>query len=158
MTNTVAFPSPHFPAFPGVSLQVPDGWQPIIVPGVMIAVALPPVEGTFRQNLVVAISRFAAGYELQTAIDAVTTKFASLEGSEEIGRDLTTLNGHEWFHIESTFLDPRAGTLVQAAQLAIVEQGGFVDLIQITGTVSAAQAQEFLPQLRDIQRSVVLSA
>lgn len=156
--TTISFPSQTFPDYPGVSVDVPAGWSPLGVSGMLLAVARDSAEGEFRPNVVVSVSRFGAGYRLATAADAVAAKFASLEEAHEVGRDTTQINGVEWCHIESTFLDPRAGTLVQAAQVAIVDHGNVVDLVQVTGSVTGTQAHETaLAEVRAIQRSVVLT-
>lgn len=158
MTATYSYPSELFPVFPQVSLDVPDGWEPLVVPATVLAAGRVTEPGVFRPNVIVAISRFTEGYLLQTAIDAVVQKFAGLEGAVEIGRDVSTINGREWAHIESSFIDPRVGTLVQAAHLAIVAHGQVVDLIQVTGTVTGAQSQEgLIEEIREVQRSVVAS-
>lgn len=156
--TTYSYPSDRFPAHPHVSLDVPDGWEPLVVPATVLAAGRITEAGTFRPNVIVAISRFTEGYSLQTAIDAVVEKFAGLEGAVEIGKDVSTINGREWAHIESSFIDSRVGTLVQAAHLAVVARGQVVDLIQVTGTVSGAQSQAgLMEEIRAVQRSVVAS-
>lgn len=158
MTATYSYPSDLFPVFPKVSFDVPDGWEPLVVPATVLAAGRVTEPGVFRPNVIVAVSRFTEGYSLQTAIDAVIEKFAGLEGATEIGRDVSTIGGREWAHIESSFIDSRVGTLVQAAHLAIVAHGQVVDLIQVTGTVTAAQAKDGLvEEIRAVQRSVVAS-
>jgi hypothetical protein len=158
MTQQVSFPSTTFPAYPALSLSVPDDWEPLHLAGVPLAVGGPLKPGEFRPNVVTAITRFSAGYELTTAINAVSEKFAGLEQAHEIGRDQTTINGREWFHIESSFIDPRAGTLVQAVHLTLVANGPVVDLVQVTGSVTGAQAHDgVLDTIRAIQRSIVVA-
>src|SRR5690606_20268455 len=100
--------------YPAVSLNAPADWEPLHLPGMHLAVAAPLEPGVFRPNVVAVITRFGADYEMQTAIDAVRQKFAALEQSREIGSDVREINGHQWSHTESTFVDPRAGTLIQA--------------------------------------------
>ncbi|MBN9240283.1 MAG: hypothetical protein BGO97_11260 [Micrococcales bacterium 70-64] len=152
-----SYPSDMFPAFPSVAVETPENWTGLLVPNTVLAVGRVTEPGQFRPNVIVAISRFAEGYTLQTAVDATVEKFAGLEGAVEIGKDVSTINGHEWAHIEASFIDPRVGTLVQAAHLAVVATGQVVDLVQVTGTVTAAQAKENLhEEIRAIQRSVVL--
>jgi hypothetical protein len=159
MSKQLSYPSAVFPAPPVITLDVPEDWEPLALQGVVLAAGAPLVQGVFRPNVVVATSRFTEGYELQTAITAVSQKFASLEQSHEIGRELSTINGTEWFHIETSFIDSRAGTLVQAVHLAIIAQGPFVDLVQVTATVTGTQAHEtMLDVVRGIQRSVVIAA
>lgn len=148
------FPSADFPAFPVISIDVPDDWQGLTLAGAVIAAAAPEVPGEFRPNVVVSVTRFDAGYALDTAEQAILQKFAGLEQAHEIGRDRVTVEGVEWAHIESTFLDPRAGTLVQAVHAAVVSHGRVADLVQITASVTGSQAQAgLIDTIRTIQRS-----
>lgn len=159
MTQHVQYPSEAFPAEPTIGLDIPDNWEAVVIPGSVLAVARELEEGVFRPNIVISVTRFTGTYDLQVAIDAVVAKFASLEDAKEIGRDISTIGDREWAHIESTFIDPRAGTLVQAAHLTVVRHGAVTDLVQATGSVNAAQAQGgVLVELRNIQRSITATA
>lgn len=152
--TALTFPSDAFPALPSITVDLPDDWSPISVPGTIAAAAAPDVPGEFRPNVVVSVTRFGADYSLDLAAQVVADKFAGLEQAHELGRDRITVDGLEWAHIESTFIDPRVGTLVQAAHLAVVPNGPCADLVQVTGSVTAAQAKDgVLDTLRDIQRS-----
>lgn len=157
--TALTFPSAEFPAFPTISLDAPDDWTGIVVPGTVLAVAAPEIEGEFRPNVVVSVTRFTADYALDLAENAVVEKFAGLEDSHLIGRDRSTIGDLEWAHVESTFLDPRVGTLVQAAHLAVVVHDGVADLIQVTGSVTGLQAKDgVINTLRELQRSVTVRA
>lgn len=154
--TALTFPSPQFPSYPSITVEVPEDWQPISVPGTLMAVAAPEVPGEFRPNVVVSVTRFSADYSLDVAENAVVEKFAGLEEAHEIGRDRVTVADVEWAHIESAFLDPRVGTLVQSAHLAVVAHDGVADLIQVTGSVTGTQAKDgVIAVIRDIQRSAV---
>jgi len=157
--TALTFPSDAFPALPTIAIDVPDDWAAITVPCTIMAAAAPETPGEFRPNVVVSVTRFGADYSLDVAANAVIEKFAGLEQAHEIGRDRVTVGGLEWAHIESTFLDPRAGTLVQAAHLAVVVNGQVADLVQITGSVTGTQAKAgVLDTLRTIQRSATAHA
>lgn len=150
MTNTVAFPSDRFPAFPAVAVDAPDDWVPINALGSVLAVGQPPSAGNFRSNVVIAMSRFDAGYQLQTAIDAVVKKFTELPDFVEIGREERTVLGVPGFRMEVTFSDPRVGTLAQAIHLAVIEAGPVADLVQVTGTAAGEQGRDSWPTVRSV--------
>ncbi len=152
--TALTFPSDAFPALPTITVEIPDDWSAISVPGTILAAAAPETPGEFRPNVVVSVTRFSADYALDVAANAVVEKFAGLEQAHELGRDRVTVDGVEWAHIESTFVDPRVGTLVQAAHLAVIANGPVADLVQVTGSVTGAQAKAgVLDTLRSIQRS-----
>jgi hypothetical protein len=153
MTHTLTFPGDAAPAFPSVTLTLPDDWNALSVTGAVVAAGKTIEPGEFRPNVVVAISRFGAGYSLQTAIDAVVERVETIPGVEELGRDTLEVLGHEGFRIEFSYPDARVGTLMQAVRIAVVENGPVVDLVQITATATGRQATELWGELRDIQSS-----
>ncbi len=153
MTHTLTFPGESAPALPAVSITVPDDWAPLSVSGAVLAAGKAVEQGAFRPNIVVAVSRFAAGYTLETAISAVVERVESIAGVEELGRDTLEVLGTEGFRIEFSYPDARVGALMQAVRIAVIENGPAVDLVQITGTTTGQQATELWGEIRDIQSS-----
>lgn len=150
MTASVSFPSAAFPAFPAVTLQVPDEWQPINAYGSILAVAEPVEPGAFRSNVVVAISRFGSDYQLQTAVDAVIAKFGEQPDVAILGQEEREVLGVPGFRMEASFTAEGVGTLVQAIHLAVIRSGSMSDLVQITGSAAGAQATAVWPTIRAI--------
>jgi hypothetical protein len=158
MSYSISFPGDSAPALPSIGLTVPDDWSPLAVAGAMLATGKKVEQGEFRPNVVVAISRFAQGYALQTAIDAVIGRVESIEGVKELGRDAHEVVGREGFRIEFSYPDPRVGTLMQAVRIAVVENGPVADLVQVTATTTGKQATEFWDEIRAIQDSAVTTS
>jgi hypothetical protein len=158
MTHTLSFPGESAPAFPSLSLTVPDDWHAVSVTGAVLAAGKTVAQGEFRPNIVVAVSRYAAGYSLQTAIDAVVARVESIEGRVELVRDEHEVLGLPGFRIEFSYPDTRVGTLMQGVRIAVVENGPVVDLVQLTVTATGIQATELWGELREIQSSAGLSA
>ncbi|MFB2579913.1 hypothetical protein ACEXQD_01570 [Herbiconiux sp. P15] len=158
MSNTLSFPGDSAPALPSIGLTVPDDWSALAVSGAVLAAGKQVEPEHFRPNIVVAISRFAAGYTLQTAIDAVVARVESIEGVQELGRDAHEVLGREGFRMEFSYPDPRVGSLMQGVRIAIVENGPVTDLVQITGTTSGQQATEMWDEIREIQSSAITTA
>jgi hypothetical protein len=157
MSRTLTFPSSDAPALPIVSIDVPDDWHVISTTAALLAAAKEVEQGEFRPNVVVSISRFGAGYTLDTAIQSVLEKVASIGGVAELGRDRPEVLGRAGFRIEFSYPDPRAGTLVQAVRLALVSNGPAFDLVEVTATATAAQAAQMWDEIRTIQSSATLS-
>jgi hypothetical protein len=157
MLRTLTFPSSDAPALPIVSIDVPDDWHVISTTAALLAAAKEVEQGEFRPNVVVSISRFGAGYTLDTAIESVIAKVASIEGVAELGRDRPEVLGRAGFRIEFSYPDPRAGTLVQAVRLALVSNGPALDLVEVTATATATQAAQLWDEIRTIQSSATLS-
>lgn len=157
MTGSVSYPSEQFPAFPPVSLSLPEGWQPITSPAVLLAVGAEPQEGQFRANVVVTATRFPPGLSLATATEMIVDKFIGLPGLAEIGREGHTVLGQPGFRYEASYSDQRVGALVQVVHLTVFDRGVVTDLVQVTATCTGEQALSILPQLRAIADSAVTS-
>jgi hypothetical protein len=157
MSRTLTFPSSDAPALPVVSLDVPDDWHVLSTTAALLAAAKEVQQGEFRPNVVVSISRFGAGYTLDTAIESIIDKVGSIEGVAELGRDRPEVLGRAGFRIEFSYPDRRAGTLVQAVRLALVSNGPALDLVEVTATATAAQAVHLWNEIRTIQSSATLS-
>ncbi|MEA9985421.1 LpqN/LpqT family lipoprotein [Subtercola sp. RTI3] len=157
MTSTLTFPSEAAPAFPSISLELPDTWAPFSPSGAVLAAGRATEHGEFRPNVIVAVTRFDADYTLQTAIDALTLQVQLIDGVVELGRDELPVLGTDGFRIEFSYSDPRVGTLMQGVRLALLANGPVVDLVQITATATGAQAATLWGELRDVQSSAALT-
>ena len=157
MSRTLTFPSADAPALPIVSFDVPDDWHVVSTTAAVLAAGKVVPQGEFRPNVVVAISRYGAGYTLDTAIATVLDKVTSIEGVAVLGKDRPEVLGSAGFRIEFTYPDARFGTLVQAVRLALIDNGPVLDLVQVTGTATAVQATDTWHEIREIQTSASLS-
>jgi hypothetical protein len=158
MSSILTFPSESAPAFPAISLTLPEGWSPISATGAVCAAGKAVEPGAFRPNVVVAVSRFAGAYALDTAIEAVAAKVHEIAGVEELGSDRIDVLGQEGFRIEFSYPDDRIGTLMQAVRIAVVENGPVSDLVQITATATGSEASELWGEIRELQSSAQLES
>jgi hypothetical protein len=157
MPNTISYPSSQFPAPPRVTIVCPDGWNPLLIPEAVLALAKEPIEGDFRPNVVVAVSRHPSGFALNDAATAVSDKLSTLDSLQLVVSETVTLSGFPSHRVEVTFSDARVGTLAQAIVIVLVDTGRFVDLVQITGSCSAKQiAFDFAP-IREILSTASIS-
>jgi hypothetical protein len=153
--STFSYPSDTFPAFPGVTLDCPQGWVPQPVPGAQLAVARPT--GGLVANVVVVFSRLLPGQSLEGATDESISRFSALPGAT-LERTEVKVSGLLGQRIEASWTDPRAGAVTQAVHLAVVEHHGVADLVQITGTCGGPQAAKTIAAIRGIQDSVQIEA
>jgi len=151
VTGTVRFPSEAFPAFPAVELDHPSGWAPTAAPGVVLAVAKHVRPRTFQPLVGVSVTRFGPGRTLAEAVETVLATVAPLVQYTELGRADLDVLGLPGFRIEGAFVHPQLGGLVQAARLTVVDHGPVVDVVQLTGTCTSAQAKGALEEIRSIQ-------
>ena len=158
MTHTLTFPGDAAPAFPTVTLTVPDDWRALSVSGAVLAAGKTVEAGDFRPNAVVAITRFGSDYALQTAIDAVIARVEAIPGVAELGREELEVLGRPGYRIEFSYPDERVGTLMQGVRIAVVENGPVTDLVQITVTATGVQATDIWGELRAVQDSATTEA
>lgn len=157
MAKSIEFPSAEFPGPPRISLQVPDEWETLTVPGVQVAVAQPRVEGQFRANVVVTVQRFGPDFTLEAARAGLEQRKAALPELEELGTGEIEVEGNTWIASEYGYTQPGRPTVVQAARYAVIDRGGIAkDVLEIVGSCGAESADEEIETVRTIQDSVIL--
>lgn len=158
MTTTVSYPSAEFPAFAGASVQVPEGWVPLVAVGPLLAVGKEPrEERTFQPNVIVT-SRRTLGATLEDAAKATVESLRSSKEWEETGQEYREgFGGRPAFRIEGAFVADQVGTVYQAALVTVVERGPFVDIVQAVGSCTASQVAECLTDIRGMIESAELS-
>ena len=118
MAKSVEYPSAKFPGPPRITIEVPDDWETLTVPGVQVAVAEPRVEGQFRANVVVTVQRFGADFTLEAARAGLDQRKAALPELEELGTGEIEVEGTTWIASEYGYTQPGRPTVVQAARYA----------------------------------------
>lgn len=157
MVQSISYPSADFPGPSRVTVQVPDDWETLTVPGVQLAVAQPRVEGRFRANVVVTVQRFGAEFTLGAAQAGLEQRKAALPELEELGTGEIEVEGRTWIASEYGYTQPGRSTVVQAARYAVVPRGDVAtDVIEIVGSCGAESAEEEIELVRSIQDSVSL--
>jgi len=157
VAGQATYPSPEFPGYPTISLHYADRWSPLRTPTTPLALVRDSGPGAFRANIVMAIARLDPGSTLAPVDEALSRSFAGLPGYVESARGSGELGGWPSSWIDGRFTDPEVGTLVQSVRVVLVEHDGATDAIQLTGTCSAAQADEVLDEIRTILASAVIS-
>lgn len=152
--STLAYPSEQFPAYPGVSLDCPDGWSALPTPQAQLAIVRDAGAEEFRANVVVVITRLLPEQTLETVAKEAAARLEALPGYEEVGRLEMEISGHPGFRIEGAWTTQDTGTVAQALRATVVEHDGMRDLVQITGTCSGGQVQALWETIRSVQDSV----
>lgn len=154
----LAFPSVDCPSLTGCSVDLPDGWVPVVAPGAVLAAVRQADEGVFRANVAVTVTRFAAGYALDTAVAELQAKLATLAEVEEVGVAAIGLGSVDAHAQEIAFAEPRTGTLVQAHRLAVVENGPAADLVHAVGTCAGDAIEHDLREIRTCLDTLVMTS
>lgn len=158
MSKTISYPSVDFPGPPRLSLDVPDDWETLTVPGVQVAVAQPRVEGRFRANVVVTVQRFGPEFSLEAARAGLEQRKAGLPELEELGTGEITIDEIAWIASEYGYTQPGRPTVVQAARYAVIDRAGVAtDVVEIVGSCGAEHAEDEIELFRSIQDSVHLT-
>jgi len=157
MPRSISYPSQDFPGPPRITVEVPDDWETLTVPGVQLAVAQPRVDGQFRANVVVTVQRFGPEFTRDAARAGLEQRKAALPGLEEIGTGEVEVDGITWIASEYGYTQEDRPTVVQAARYAVVDRGGVAkDVVELVGSCGAEMADDEIETVRSIQDSVVL--
>lgn len=159
--DTVRSDTTPFGRRPVVSLDVPAGWEPFLVPAAEVAVTESEPRSPYRPNVVVTVARAAGAVGPEAALSqAVEDNTAALEAADgwtEIGSEYRTVVGVDGFRIEGAFVIPGVGTVFQGVWLAAVASGSLVDVIAVTATCGADDGERLVPVLRQIAGSARLA-
>lgn len=156
-SRTLTFPSEAFPAYPRLSMDVPEGWVALAGVGLPLAAAREVPAGQFRPNVLVTVQRFGAGHTLAVARAEVNGRLKDLpKFTETLRENSAEVLGTTGLRVEGYFSDGKGGTLVQAVRMAVLVSGAVCDVVQITGTCSGSQVDPAFGEIRDIQDTLAL--
>lgn len=152
---TLVYPSPDFPGQPSVAFEVPDGWEPVHAPGTTMAAKLPR-PGAFAPNVVVSIDQCGADFTVDSSLTQIASMAQSRGGavSEPYAAELA---GVEYVGCDATWPDPDVDTILQANLFTIVRpegEGAASYVVQLTGAVGGASAEEDYDLIRSVMSSV----
>lgn len=154
----LAFPSEEFPAQPAITLQIPDDWLVVHPPGALMAARRGAEDGTFIPNVVVRVERRPAGFEITDAITELGQVAAERPQGTVSEPFRAELDGRLFVGCDLAWVDDLAGTVLQAHLFGGVPSGPFLQLVQVTGSVGGAQAQEDYPIIKAIMKSLTVGA
>jgi len=150
MAGSVINPSEAFPPAVGIRLDYPDGWAPLAGAGVHLAVIREQLPGEFRPNVVVTVKRVEASFTLGAAVQQLRAKLSGLPGyRQQIAEDRTVL-GTDGFAAQGEYVHPQAGPLAIVTSMAVITRANAVDLIEVSGTCTAAQGERLIDEVHGI--------
>ena len=148
--SQASFPSDEFPAFPAVTLEAPDGWQPRAVAGTVLAVIDDRGPDAFSPNVVVSITRTAAGHTLDQAAAAVEESVSRLPEVAPVDAARVEFGDRPWAVSEFAYATSAVGTVVQVVAVTVVDNGPVSDVVRVTGTATPADYETALPVIRQV--------
>jgi hypothetical protein len=151
----LAYPSTEFPAPPSFRFDVPINWTPMAIAGTVAAVRCEVGPASFAPNVVVTIERVSGSrnYVLSRQSDVIDS-LNDIARLDELDLDIAGVAWHVW---EYAFAERDAGTLVQVVAVAVAGEGKAAHAISVVGSVTGVRAEELLPVIRSIVRSVSLA-
>lgn len=148
-----SFPSPAFPAFASVTLEHPGTWTPRPVAGSVLAVVDDRGADAFSPNVVVGITRAAAGHTLEAASAAIDEYVRGLPEFAPVDAALVEFGGAAWWVSEFAYATEAVGTVIQVVAVTVVDAGVAADVVRVTGTATPADYEASLPVIRQIVAS-----
>ena len=157
MPNVITNPSNEFPGQPKISATLPEGWKPLTNTGFALAAGAEVPEGQFMPNVLVSIKRYPAGTGLEQTKAEIQARCANLPEFALAKEQDYEAQGHPGYRIAFAYSDPRAGTLLQSGRAIVVNHGAVEDVISITSTCAAGQADKFFPEIQAFEDSVTIN-
>ena len=148
--SQASFPSDDFPAFPAVTLDAPDGWEPRAFAGTVLALIDDRGPDAFSPNVVVGVTRTAAGHTLDEAAAAVEEYVSRLSEVAPVDSARVEFGGRTWAVSEFAYTTAAVGTVVQVVAVTVVDHGPVTDVVRVTGTATPADYETSLPAIRQI--------
>lgn len=149
--TSLTYPSVDFPGPPTVSLEAPEGWEPVRRAGILLAAKLPR-EGRFAPNVVVGLEPCPPGFTVEEPMGRMRELARSRSG-EASQAYAAVLGEHEFVGCDSTWPDETLETVLQANLFHVLwprgtEHPGW--LIQLTGAVAGSTAETDYELIRDV--------
>ncbi len=148
--SQASFPSDAFPAFPAVTLDAPDGWEPRAFAGTVLALIDDRGPEAFSPNVVVGLTRAEAGHTLDAAAAAVEEYVAQLPDVAPVDSARVEFSGRTWAVSEFAYATAAVGTVVQVVAVTVIDHGPVTDVVRVTGTATPADYETSLPAIRQI--------
>lgn len=152
----LTYPSTEFPAGPRARLELPEGWEPLAVPGALLAAIRPEPTDAFNPNIVVTSEPQAPGFDILSVLDLLE-RTAAERRDGEVGEPYEAIiSGIDFVGRPLSWVDDEAGTVVQLHLFGLVPRSNDAgeDLVHVTGTVGAASAEQDYGLVRDILRTL----
>lgn len=152
--TTLTYPSSEFPGPSTVHLDVPEGWHGVPAPGAALAAAAEDRVDRFTPNVIVRMTSRPATTPLTEPLDELRAYAAQKPKGTVSEPFKTELSGVQFVGCDVSWVDDRAGTVVQAHLFGLVPRGEVAELVQLTGSVGGADATDDYPVVKDVMKSL----
>ncbi len=133
--------SAQFPAPPVVTLDLPDGWVGVPMPGAILSARGPLVDGRAPMVAVRYTTR-PLGYDLGDAMREIE-EAARRRPDGEVEEPFRAPVGElELVGVNASWTDPAVGDVVQVHMFAGTRSEGLLRLLHITGTVAGESVED----------------
>ena len=156
--TTVSYPSERYPAPPTVSIDIPDTWETLSVPGVAIAARATEQRPDFTPNVIVRVGTRALHDQ---PADIVMEVAGAMQGRPDavVGSPETVeVGGEQWIRIEVSWSDGQ-GTAIRQVHLSrgIPRDEAVQDFVHLTGSTGGAGLESDQPAVESVLGSVALT-
>jgi len=157
MTTTLTYPSVQFPGPPSVSVDIPDGWSAVRVPGTLLAARRTDTAGRFAPNVVVRGFTRSGDFTIGRALGELKGYVEDRTGGQMDAPFALEIDTVPFVGVNVSWRDERVGDVVQAHLFAGARRGQVVDLIQVTGSVGGEQVVAEYSSLQTLMQTVRVS-
>jgi hypothetical protein len=152
--TTLTYPSAQFPGPPSVSVQIPEGWAPVRVPGTLLAARQAESGGRFAPNVVVRGFTRSGDFTIGRALGELKAYVDERTDGEMDAPFSVEIEDVPFVGVNVSWTDEKVGDVVQAHLFAGARRGQVVDLIQVTGSVGGEQVSSDYETLQQLMQTV----
>ncbi|HET8766460.1 MAG TPA: hypothetical protein VFM86_03960 [Pedococcus sp.] len=151
---TLKYPSEQFPGPPSVTVDIPDGWSPVRVPGTLLAARRAEKGGAFAPNLVVRGFTRSAEFTIGRALAELKAFVQERPDGEMDDPFEVEIADVPFVGVNVSWTDEKVGDVVQAHLFAGARRGQVVDLIQVTGSVGGPEVESEYATVQELMQTV----
>jgi hypothetical protein len=155
--RTLTYPSEQFPGPPSVSVDIPEEWSAVRVPGTLLAARRSSARGVFAPNIVVRGFTRSGGFTVGRALAELKAFVDQRPGGEMENPFEVEIEHVPFVGVNVSWSDERVGDVVQAHLFAGSRRGQVVDLIQLTGSVGGPDADAEYATVQSLMQTVRVS-
>lgn len=151
---TLKYPSEQFPGPPSVTVDIPDEWAPVRVPGTLLAARRSASTGKFAPNIVVRGFTRSGEFTIGRAL-AELKGFVDDQPEGELDAPFEVqIDSVPFVGVNASWTDGKVGDVVQAHLFAGARRGQVIDLIQVTGSVAGPDAEAQYGTIQEVMQTV----
>lgn len=139
--TTISSNSEQFPPPPTVTLDLPDDWVGVPVPGALLSCRGPLIDGR-APIVVIRYSTQPISYELTDALREIETHAKARPEGEVEEPFRAPIGELELVGVNASWIDPTVGEIVQVHMFAGTRTEGLLRLVHITGTVGGESIED----------------